>query len=151
MNRCAILLVLSLIFISCGDSPYYHEFDLDQHTFKEDTLKKIKNDIDIDFPEKTKGLNFHYIPPIDPIVFAKIEIPATARKLVETRISKYSDNSSSFPTNFDVVANDKCSWWPPKIENIILTRKTYHNSYYVLIHLVQENEKHILFLKYMTI
>ena len=47
----------------------------------------IEKESGIDLPDGAKGLKFHYIPPVDPIVFAKIEIPTEAVNLMEQRIA----------------------------------------------------------------
>jgi|GEM_PF-5927772 len=145
MKIYAFLLILCLTILGCGRD--FTEYELDEGSFKADTMAQIKKETGIDIPDRAKGLKFHYIPPIDPIVFAKIEIPSESKKLMETQIAAFTD-ISDFPKDF---ANDRCQWWLSGIENMILSKKTTSNGYYLEIYLVQEKEQLILFLKYFTI
>jgi hypothetical protein len=72
--RAAILLLLGIALIGCGRD--FKEYELDESSFGADTMKLIEDASGIDIPDDAKGLRFHYIPPIDPIYFAEIEIPA---------------------------------------------------------------------------
>lgn len=87
------------------------------------------------------------MPPIDPIVFAKIGIPAEEGKLVEASIGQLKD----MPNFGEDFANDRCPWWPSKIENPIISKKAFNGDYYIEAYLIQENDGLILYLKYFTV
>jgi hypothetical protein len=139
--------ILCLAFIGCSNNTARHEYDLDQNSFKAETIRQIENESGIKIPDGAKGLRFHYIPPIDPIVFAKIKIPAEAAKLMEAQIAALTD-MPDFPHNF---ANDRCSWWPAEQENVIISKKAFNNGYYLETYFVREKEQIVLYLKYFTI
>lgn len=122
------------------------ECDLDEAAFDPEGIVFIEEDIGIDLPDGSKGLKFHYKPPIDPIVFAKIKIPAKAQKAIETQIAALS--GTHFPKDF---ANDRCDWWPSTPEHVILSKQAFNNGYYVELYLVKEKDDIILYIKYFTI
>ena len=141
------ILILCLTILGCGGD-YFSEYELDESSFGMDTIVRIEKKSGINLPEGSKGLKYHYIPPIDPIVFAKIEIPAEARELMEIRVAELTYNATSFPKDF---ANDRCKWWPPSIENEVVARNAFNNGYYIEAYLIQEKERLILYLKYFTV
>ena len=146
MRAYVYVLVLCLVCLGCGmDST---EYELDESSFGADTITQIEKESAIDLPDGSKGLKFHYIPPIDPIVFAKLEIPAEKRKVMETRIAALTFSGNSFPRNF---ANDRCKWWPSNPENVVISKQAFTNGYYIEAYLVQEKGQLILYLKYFTI
>lgn len=145
MKAYACILILSLILMGCGWR--YREYELNENSFGIDTMVEIEKESGIELPDGAKGLKYHYIPPIDPIVFAKIKIPVETGTLMESRIAALKD-MPSYPKNF---ANERCQWWPSDITNAIMARKAFSNGYYIEAYLVQEKEQLILYLKYYTI
>ena len=110
-------------------------------------MAKIQKESGINLPTGCKGLRFHHKPPIDPIVFAKLQVPAEAAKLMEQRLTVLTNTITNFPENF---ANDICRWWPTNVQNVIVSKKVYQ-GYYIEAYLVREQEQLILYLKYFTI
>ena len=107
-----------------------------------------RNQVCIDITDGAKGLKFCHIPPIDPIVFAKIQIPSEAGKIMEKRIKTLPDYDNSIE-NF---ANDRCKWWISSPNNVIVSKKgAFNNGYYIVAYLVQEKEQLVIYLKYFTI
>lgn len=143
MRTYTCIFIVCLVFFGCSRD--FTEYELDESSFGTDTIARIEKESGVDLPSGVKGLKFHYIPPIDPIVFAKIKIPAEAGKLMKTRIAALTNKP--FPKNF---ANDRCKWWPSSTENAIISRTAFNNGYYIEAHLIQEKEQLILYLKYYT-
>jgi hypothetical protein len=73
---------------------------------------------------------------IDPFEYARIELPAEGAKLMEERIAALTNSIASFPNTF---ANDKCDWWPPNQQNVIVSNKVYNGRYYIEAYLVRES------------
>jgi hypothetical protein len=98
-----------------------------------------------------KGLKFHYVPPIDPIYFVKIELPGGSKELMRRQV-EHLPKSDDFPDDF---ANDRCAWWPPKLSKVVASRRAAQSgpdgSYYLEIHLTEDGQRLILYLKYFTI
>jgi len=138
----AAIFLLTLFLIGCGKG--FKEYDLDQTSFGADTMKLIEDASGIKIPGGAKGLRFHYIPPIDPIYFAKIEIPDADRKTLEAQIERFKDGKE-FPDNF---ANDRCDWWPSSFTNAVISRKAVLDYYYLELYLMKEDGRLILYLKY---
>ena len=136
------LLIISVYWIARDLT----EYSLNEYTFDAGAMAKIERESGIDLPDDAQGLSFHHIPPIDPIVFAKIEIPAETEELMKERIGAL--DGYSFPEDF---ANDSCEWWPAAPENVVLSKQAFSNGHYVQLHLVKEKERLILYIKYFTI
>jgi len=128
--------------------PESTECDLNEADFDREGLDLIEKSTGLDFPEGAKGLRFRYKPPIDPIVFAKIEIPADSRELIAEQIGALTLKELHFPKDF---ANDICEWWPSTPEHVLLSRLANNKGYYIEIYLVTEEEHLILYIKYFTI
>jgi hypothetical protein len=133
-------------FTSCGRD--FTEYELDEGSFGVDTIAQIEKESGIDFPAGVEGLKYHYKPPIDPIIFAKIKIPAEAKGLMEKQIGALTFSGTSFPKDF---ANDRCKWWPSTPENVVVSKQAFNNGYYIEVFLVQEKDLLILYIKYFTI
>jgi len=88
------------------------------------------------------------VPPIDPVVFAKIEIPADAQDSIAKQIGALTFSGTHFPKDF---ANDRCTWWPASPERVILSKQAFNNGYYVELYLVKEEDTIILYIKYFTL
>ena len=122
-------------------------YSLDEDSFGADTLARIEREAGIDLPDGAKGLAFLYKPPIDPIVFAKITIPDSARSQIEEQLVAAATNDD-YPQDF---ANDVCGWWPASFDNTLLSKLTFYGGYYVEYHLIEEDEQIVLYLKYFTL
>ncbi len=145
------VLVIAGICVFLTDSKqdlYRTEFELDEASFTADTLKKIETELTLAFPPGTKGLRFHYKPPIDPIVFAKIEIPPEAKDSMVKRLTEMKEFPGKFHTDF---GNKRCNWWPASVTNEIATKFSTKGGFYIQAYLVQESDKVILYLKYFTL
>ncbi len=149
MRVFAVMLILCLALLGCSmDSIDYTEYELNEGSFGADTIAKIENESGIDLPDGVQGLNFYHIPPIDPIVFAKLKIPSETSKVMEIQITSLTYSAHSFPKNF---ANDKCQWWPSNPKNVVVAKEAFNNGYYIEAYLVKEKEHLILYMKYFTI
>ncbi|MCW1915782.1 hypothetical protein OJ996_19505 [Luteolibacter sp. GHJ8] len=109
-------------------------------------MRLIEDAAKIDIPEGAEGLRFRYIPPVDPIYFAKIEIPEASQKDLEAEIGRLQA-SEDFS---DDLANDRCAWWPKHFENTLVSRKAIGKSSYLDARLVREDGRLILYLKYVS-
>jgi len=69
-------------------------------------MKLIQEASSIVLPKEAKGLRFHYVPPIDPICFAKVRIPADSKKSIQEQIERLKD-SADVPQKF---ADERCLW-----------------------------------------
>lgn len=140
----AKVVLLSLGLLGCGRG--LREHDLDQDSFGADTIKLIEDASGIKMPPGAKGLRFHYIPPIDPIYFAKIGLPDTARETIEAQMDRMH-SSGTFPDNF---ANDRCNWWPAGFTNTLKSAKSASGNSCLELYLMKEDGQLILYLKYFT-
>jgi hypothetical protein len=129
-----------------GCDRYSAKQELNEKTFDANTMAYIKETAKFDIPAGAKGLNFTYKPPVDPMFFAKILIPEKDEKLVETQIEALK-NSPSFPNGF---GDSDCVWWPIKIDNVVVSRKSMPGDYFLEAYLVKENGQIVLYLKYFT-
>ena len=146
MKAYVSLLVLCLACLGCGRD--LGEYELDQASFGADTIARIERESGVDLPDGSKGLKFRYLPPIDPIVFAKLEIPSEKKQAIEAQISALTIRGNAFPSNF---ANDRCEWWPSRPANVLVSKQAFANGYYIEAHLVEEGGQLLLYLKYFTI
>jgi hypothetical protein len=142
------MLAICLAVVGCGGHRDLTEYSLDETSFDAEALAKIKKESGINIPLGAKGLTFHHIPPIDPIVFAKIKIPADAKDSIVKQIDGLTFSGTSFPKDF---ANDRCKWWPAAPAEVILSKQVFNNGYYVELYLVNEKDGIILYIKYFTI
>lgn len=124
------------------------EYDLDQHSYWGGILSEIQGETGLKLPAHTIGLNYHYKPPIDPIVFARLDIPESEEKLVRERIVSLPGSDFSVPQNF---ANDICPWWPARFNQVLIKRRIFYDYYYKEFYLLHENDRLVLYLKYFTI
>lgn len=126
------------------------EYSLDAETFDSQAMEKIQTESGIDLPEGSVGLSFYHIPPVDPIVFARIRIPEEEVESLNRQLSTLDEDS--FPPGF---ASDRCDWWPPDPGIVSLTRRTFSNGYHVELHLAREDGaeegRTVLYLMYFTI
>lgn len=111
-------------------------------------MAKIEQESGIDLPDNARGLAFYHIPPVDPIVFAKIQIPGVAQDSIMKQIDALTLSGNSFPENF---ANDRCPWWPTALEDVVFSMQAFNNGYYMELYLVKEDGDIILYIKYFTI
>jgi hypothetical protein len=145
MRSLTAVLMLCIALVGCSRN--FTEHELDEHSFGTDTMATIQKESGLSFPNGCKGLKYHYKPPIDPIVFAKVQVPDAAAKLMEQRISGLTNSPANFPNNF---ANERCQWWPTNLQNVLISKKAF-NGYFVEAYLVKENGVVVLYLKYFTI
>jgi hypothetical protein len=137
---------LCLAVVGCGGRRDLTEYSLDEKSFDSEAMAKIQTESGITLPVGSKGLALYHIPPIDPIVFAKIQVPNNAQEPLTKQIE--SLKKIEFPNDF---AYDRCDWWPPDPSHIVLPKRATSNGYYVELHLVKEKDKFILYIQYFTI
>lgn len=142
------MLAICLVVLGCGWHRDLTEYSLDEDSFDAEAMAKIEQESGIDLPDGAKGLAFRHIPPIDPIVFAKIKIPADAQASLAKQIGALTFRGTHFPKDF---ANDRCEWWPAGSESVVLSKQAFNNGYYVELYLVKEKDAIILYIKYFTI
>lgn len=145
MGARVICLVLAFLLIGCGRE--FEEYDLDTTSFDHRTIDLIESVTGIDIPNGARGIRFRYIPPIDPIYFAKIQIPAKARKDLESQLQNFG-NDQNFPEDY---ANERYEWWPTRFGKSLIERKAGFGSYFVEVYLIEENDHLILYLKYFVV
>ena len=145
MNTCIAFLCLAVL--GCRGHRDSTEYTLDEKSFDAEAMAKIEQETGIDLPDGAKGLKFHHIPPIDPIVFAKIKIPAAAQDSISRQIEALTLNGTDFPKDF---ANDRCEWWPSAFESVVLAKQARSNGWYIELYLVKEGDDIILYIKYFT-
>ena len=140
-------LTICMAVLGCGRHRDFTEYSLDAETFDAEAMEKIEQEVGIDIPDGARGLAFHHLPPIDPIVFAKIEIPADGQNWLAKQIEALTFSGTHFPKDF---ANDRCRWWPAAPDNLVLSKQAFNNGYYVELYLVREKEALMLYIKYFT-
>ncbi len=140
------ILAMCIAIFGCGGHRDRTEYSLDEKSFDSEAMAKIQTESGITLPDGSEGLAFKHIPPIDPLVFAKIQIPGDAQESLSKQIAALK--TIEFPNDF---AYDWCDWWPPPPEQIVLSKRATNNGYYIELHLVKENELLILYIQYFTI
>ena len=82
------MLAVCVAVVSCSGHSDLTEYSLDESSFDAEAMAKIEQESGLKIPAEAKGLAFYQIPPIDPIIFAKIKMPAESQsslvKQVET-------------------------------------------------------------------
>lgn len=146
MKIICILAILGTV-VGCRGHRDHTEYGLDEESFDSEAMAKIEKESGIDLPDDAKGLAFHHVPPIDPIVFAKIQIPAAAQDSIAKQVESLTFGGIHFPTDF---ANDRCDWWPAAPENVLLSKQAFNNGYYVELYLVETEGRLVLYIKYFT-
>ena len=132
----------------CSGHRDFTEYSLDEDSFDAKAMAKIEQELGVDLPDNAKGIAFHHIPPIDPIVFAKLKISADAQDTFAKQIGALTFSGSHFPKSF---ADDRCEWWPPVHAGVVLSKQAFTNGYYVDLYLVNEDEHLVLYIKYFAI
>lgn len=140
------ILAMCMAIVGCGDHRDLTEYSLDEKSFDAEAMAKIQMESGITLPDGAEGLAFKHIPPIDPIVFAKIRIPDDAQESLSNQIAALK--TIEFPNDF---AYDRCAWWPPPPDQIVLSKRATNNGYYIELHVVEENEQLVLYIQYFTI
>ncbi|NLD37203.1 MAG: hypothetical protein GX654_10070 [Desulfatiglans sp.] len=119
------ILLICLVVLGCSENHRdLTEYDLDANSFDTEAMAKIERESGINIPDGAKGLAFHHIPPVDPIVFAKIVIPVDAQELIKNQINKFTYSGTQFPKDF---ANDRCKWWLSGKDNVLLSKQVFNN------------------------
>jgi len=142
------MLVICLAVVGCDEHRDLTEYNLDESSFDAEAMAKIEQESGVDLPDDAKGLALYHIPPIDPIVFAKIEIPANSQEEVAKQIRELAFSGTHFPKE---LANDRCNWWPAAPKNVVNSKQAFNNGYYIELYFVKEEDEYILYIKYFTI
>jgi len=137
-----------MLFLGCDKHRDLTEYELDENSFDTEAILKIEQETGIDLPDSAKGVRFYHIPPVDPIVFAKIKIPAESERSLKNQIDKLKFNDKDFPKDF---ANQRCKWWPSSINNAVMSKQAFNNGYYIELYLVKEKKDDIIFIKYFKV
>ena len=132
---------------SVEEDPDSHRYSLDEKSFNAAKLADIQEETGIKLPEGSKGVAYQYYPPIDPIVFAKIRIPAEGKQMLAEQIKAFKD--VEFPEGG--FAYDSCDWWPPDKKNVILFKRSYHGNWNLEMYLVDEDGTLMFYVEYFTI
>jgi len=140
------VLAICLAIIGCKHRDLT-EYSLDANSFDAEAITKIERESGIDLPDGAEGLAFHHIPPIDPIVFAKIRIPATEQDSIFKQIEALTLSGPPFAKD---LANDSCRWWPTAPEEVILYKQAYNNGFYMELYLLKEKDDIMLYIHYFT-
>jgi len=129
-----------LILAGCGKS--YHNFELDEQSFDQETRQSIEKAIGFQLPTNARGLNYYYKAPIDPSFVARFEIPSTARGEMLRSLSAI--------TNLDVhvvgAVSERVKWWTPKKGKILIDRQRINGESYCHAILTDEGDRLILYL-----
>lgn len=144
--RYLCIVTMCIAIVGCGSHRDLTEYSLNKNSFDSEAMAKIQTESGITFPQGAEGLAFKHIPPVDPIVFAKIQIPGDAQESLSKQIDALK--TIEFPNDF---AYDRCAWWPPPPEHIVMSKRATNNGYYIELHLVKENDQLILYIQYFTI
>ena len=137
------LLVISVVVVALGLCLLLAGKALLRHAF---ALSMIEDDLGLRFPYGAKCIRFHYKPPIDPAVCAKIEIPPDAEELMTTRLAAFTNN-----TEFTINIGREHSWWQPDRSNAVISKAVSVGNWYVLAYLIREHGKTVLYLCYLTV
>jgi hypothetical protein len=129
------------------DGREFTAYSLDEKSFDAKAMAEIKKESGLKIPADAKGMAFQYYPPIDPLTFAKIQIPESGREALEKQIKSFKDTDY----HDDGFAYDRCNWWPPAKKSVFLFKRTYHNGYCMEIHLAKEKGHTVLYVQYFTI
>jgi len=142
------LVSIALLALVSGCHRDYGKYELDERTFDAEAIEKIEVETGIDLPTGVKGLRFLHLPPVDPIVFAKIGIPSGLEAETRSQLAALKQDEARVKPGF---ANDSCAWWRPDVENAELSRLAFRNGFYIEAYLVREAQGAVLYLKYYTI
>ncbi|NOK57273.1 MAG: hypothetical protein GFH27_549309n7 [Chloroflexi bacterium AL-W] len=141
------IVAICLTAVGCGGHRDLTEYSLDEHSFDAEAMAKIEQESGINLPNGAKGLAFHHIPPIDPIVFAKIQLPSAAQDSITKQVEALTFSGKSFPEDF---ATDRCQSWPTALKEVVFSKQAFNNGDYMALYLVKENDDIILYIKYFT-
>jgi len=146
-----VLIAVFGVFLAVRPGRGWHrdlaEYSLDERSFDSEAMVKIEEESGIELPDDAKGLAFHHIPPIDPIWFAKIQLPATSQDSITKQIEALPSSGTQFPKDF---ANERCGWWPTAMQEVILSKHADNNGSYLDMYLVKEKDDLILYIIYFT-
>ena len=125
-----------------GCSRYYHDFELDAHSFDRKTMDMIETNIGFRLPQGTRGLNFFYKAPIDPSFVARIEIPTSAEAALLARLSSITNEDMHVMS----AVGERFKWWTPSKGKVLIDRqRTGGDTYYHAV-LTDEGDRLLLYL-----
>ncbi len=139
------LLLLALLFAQIDYDSREFEFVGVQHSDR--IISEIKSETNLKIPSDSLGLAYKYLPPIDPIVFAKLQLS----EIGKDEFIKNLDGITcykNFPPNF---ANSRCDWWKINSENLIFSKTGIMDESYFEVYILKENQTYYLYLKIFTI
>jgi len=136
--------LLTLALAGCESSRYSTEFELDEKTFDSDAMQMVRDDSDLVLPPQTRGLNFHYLPPIDPEFVARLEIPKEAQTELLNQIATKKIDQTTF---MDGGLPAKTAWWKLSQGQVLIDRQWLKDSHvFQRAVLVVEGDRLILYL-----
>jgi hypothetical protein len=142
-----LALVLAFLANGCGCNSWGN-YNLDEKSFKAETLKMVEQRTGIPLPAGSRGLNIFYKgAPMDPYFVAKVEIPQTSHEELFKHIEQVPNQEIS--VSGSVTA--KLPWWMPSKETIQVERRFKLDGNYVHAVLCEENGRWILYLEWYTV
>ena len=140
-------LFLIVVFIAGCDESAFKRLDLTKGSFDSSVLAEVERESGITLPQGACGIRYTYIPPIDPIYFAQVELPPESQAAMALQIRQLP-TTTEFPDDF---ADDECDWWPPKAESVLERKKAKSNAQYIDARLIESNGKLYLYLKIFVV
>ncbi|HNW94338.1 MAG TPA: hypothetical protein PKM88_15645, partial [bacterium] len=63
------------------------EYDLDAESIPDDIVAQVGAETGLALPAGSRALRYHYVPPIDPIVFVKFAVPPDAQQALTAQLA----------------------------------------------------------------
>lgn len=144
MIKKATTLILLALIAGCGwhDSRYYHDFELNEHSFDQRTMQLIETNIGFRLPAQAHGINFFHKAPIDPSFVAKIEIPAASKNTLIERLSSLTNEE----VHVIGPVGERFKWWTPTKDKILVERQRFGGEIYQHAILTDDGGRLILYL-----
>jgi len=138
-----ILLLVSFF----AASPHSKVTELHGPEHSQEIIAKASEETGFVFPEGSTGLASTYLPPIDPVYFAKIQIPPAG---METFLANF-DRIQGCPDFPQDLANDRCSWWKFSREDVRHVKKGVLEGGFLEVYVVLEHGMFTVFMKKFTL
>ena len=123
------------------------EYELNETSFNDETLRMIQSDSGVTLPKGVRGLNFYYKPPIDPGFAAKLHIPTEATDAIIQQISAIKNEQ----INVTGELGPRKSWWVPKGAKIHVDRQSAPKGNYRRTIVTTEGDRTILYVEWDVI
>ncbi|MFZ5950938.1 MAG: hypothetical protein ACOYXC_09555 [Candidatus Rifleibacteriota bacterium] len=123
------------------------EFEYIGQEHSKEIIVEVKDELNLKIPLDSIGLAYKYFPPIDPMVFAKIQLSESGKDEFIKNLGEIT-YYKSFPRDF---ANDRCSWWNIDQESLEFSKIGILNHQFVEIYILKDKEIYYLYIKKFTI